>query len=68
LNNANVHQGQYVKRDDVIGFVGNTGKSTGPHLHYEVRFEGKPVDPAQFILDLDKALYSTRSKAGGVYS
>jgi murein DD-endopeptidase MepM/ murein hydrolase activator NlpD len=43
-----VHVGQRVRRYDVIALVGNTGKSTGPHLHYEVRLHGKPVDPRNY--------------------
>ena len=43
-----VHSGQNVKRGDVIALVGNTGKSTGPHLHYEVRYQDKPLDPRNF--------------------
>jgi murein DD-endopeptidase MepM/ murein hydrolase activator NlpD len=41
-------KGQKVRRYDVIGLVGNTGKSTGPHLHYEVRLNNKPVDPRNY--------------------
>ena len=44
-----VKQGQHVKRGDLIGYVGNTGASTGPHLHYEVRKNGRPVNPIDFI-------------------
>lgn len=40
-----VRTGQNVKRGEVIGWVGNTGKSTGPHCHYEVHKNGNPVDP-----------------------
>jgi len=40
--------GQRVKRADIIALVGNTGKSTGPHLHYEVHYHGKAVDPRNF--------------------
>ena len=43
-----VREGQKVRRSDVIALVGNTGKSTGPHLHYEVRLHGKPVDPRNY--------------------
>ncbi|HMP87270.1 MAG TPA: peptidoglycan DD-metalloendopeptidase family protein [Lacibacter sp.] len=41
--------GQRVKRGEVIGWVGNTGKSTGPHLHYEVHKNGRPLDPIYFF-------------------
>lgn len=44
-----VRQGQSVKRGEVIGYVGNTGKSTGPHLHYEVMKGGKHLDPIYFF-------------------
>ena len=44
-----VRSGQKVSRGEVIGWVGNTGKSTGPHCHYEVHKDGNPVDPVYFF-------------------
>lgn len=46
-----VQVGQRITKWDVLGAVGNTGRSTGPHLHYEVRINGTPVDPINYILD-----------------
>lgn len=46
-----VKAGQRVRRGDVIGAVGSTGRSTGPHLHYEVRLQGVPVNPERYILE-----------------
>ena len=41
--------GQRLKRGEIIGYVGSTGKSTGPHCHYEVRKNGRPLDPVYFF-------------------
>ena len=49
MNNLTVSKGQYVKAGDVIGGVGSTGKSTGPHLHFEIRKDGRHIDPAPLI-------------------
>jgi murein DD-endopeptidase MepM/ murein hydrolase activator NlpD len=53
-----VVEGQKVRRSDVVAKVGNTGKSTGPHLHYEVRLRGTQVDPRNyFFMDLSPEDY-----------
>ena len=46
-----VKQGDVVQRGSLVSRVGNTGQSTGPHLHYEVRFNGVAKDPSLFILN-----------------
>ena len=46
-----VREGQQVRRGDIIGFVGSTGRSTGPHLHYEVKLGGLHVNPMRYILN-----------------
>jgi murein DD-endopeptidase MepM/ murein hydrolase activator NlpD len=49
LSAFNVRFGQHLKRGQVIGYVGITGRATGPHLHYEVRVHGTPVNPLRYI-------------------
>jgi murein DD-endopeptidase MepM/ murein hydrolase activator NlpD len=53
-----VRGGEQVKRGEVIGWVGSTGASTGPHCHYEVHINGRPVDPVYFFFnDLNAEQY-----------
>jgi len=51
MSKLRVRTGQNVKRGDLIGEVGNTGLSTGPHLHYEIELNGAAVDPLKYIID-----------------
>lgn len=44
-----ISKGRRVREGDVVGYVGSTGRSTGPHLHFEVRFRGEPVDPMCYL-------------------
>jgi murein DD-endopeptidase MepM/ murein hydrolase activator NlpD len=58
LSKFNVSNGQRVKRGDLIGYVGDTGLSKGPHLHYEVLFQGQHVNPINFFQrDLSNSEY-----------
>ena len=50
LSSYTVRNGDTVRKGDLIGYVGSTGRSTGPHLHYEVRVEGKAVDPRPYMI------------------
>ncbi len=49
LSKFNIERGKQIKRGDLIGFSGNTGRSTGPHLHYEVHYYGKPQNPLDYF-------------------
>ncbi len=54
LSEIDVKIGQTVTRGQTIGLVGSTGRSTGPHLHYEVRINNQPVDPRQYLPGAEK--------------
>ena len=49
MSRLNVAKGQRVRKGDVIGFIGSTGRSTGPHLHYEVRIANEAVNPLPYL-------------------
>ena len=49
LSRFGVHDGQFIRRGQIIGYVGDSGRSTGPHLHYEVRIHDTPVNPYKFM-------------------
>ncbi|HEX7615793.1 MAG TPA: M23 family metallopeptidase [Thermoanaerobaculia bacterium] len=51
LQTARVAEGQRVSRGDLVALVGSSGRSTGPHLHYEVHTDGKPVNPLDYVLN-----------------
>lgn len=53
LQKEAVVEGQVIKRGELVGYLGNTGRSTGPHLHYEVKKFGRAVNPMDYILPLD---------------
>jgi murein DD-endopeptidase MepM/ murein hydrolase activator NlpD len=51
LDKINVDEGQKVKRGDVLGTLGNTGRSTGAHLHYEIKLNNRPVNPINYYFN-----------------
>jgi murein DD-endopeptidase MepM/ murein hydrolase activator NlpD len=58
LHKIKVKPGQVINAGQVIGLGGNTGKSTGSHLHFEIRFKGKPINPKHLISFQEKELHS----------
>lgn len=65
LSRLAVTAGQRVRKGQVLGYVGSTGSSTGPHLHYEVRMAGDAVDPTAFLSDLKEAAPAVSDLGGG---
>jgi murein DD-endopeptidase MepM/ murein hydrolase activator NlpD len=53
LSSILVHDGEHVHRGQLIALMGSTGRSTGPHLHYEVRIDGRAVNPVPFLTTAD---------------
>jgi murein DD-endopeptidase MepM/ murein hydrolase activator NlpD len=48
LSKLEVEAGNHVQRGQIIGYIGSSGRSTGPHLHYELRYHGNPIDPSKY--------------------
>ena len=68
LSRFNVTRGQRIKRGDIIGFVGSTGLSGGPHLHYEVLYKGLQINPINFFQrDLSNKEYEKLVEEGSKY-
>ncbi len=64
MSRLNVAAGQRVRKGDVIGFIGSTGRSTGPHLHYEVRVAGEAVNPIPYM-QADELRLAVNERAAG---
>ena len=65
LSGYAVGAGEMVRKGQLIGFVGSTGRSTGPHLHYEVRVAGEAVDPTPYMVDTQLASVNPTLGRGG---
>ena len=69
LSKSYVSEGDIVRRGQVIGLIGSTGRSTGPHLHYEVFYKGKHIDPVEYLKKLPGYLeYADYVRANQNYS
>ncbi len=64
LSKPLVSSGEYVKKGQVIGFVGKTGRATGYHLHFEIRIMGAPVDPLLYLPNTPNELVKIYSEEG----
>jgi len=69
LSKIYVKEGEIVQRGQVIGLIGSTGRSTGPHLHYEVLYKGRNIDPVEYLRKLPGYLeYATYVRKNQNYS
>jgi murein DD-endopeptidase MepM/ murein hydrolase activator NlpD len=68
MSRLNVAAGQFVHRGDVIGYIGTTGRSTGPHLHYEVRVNGVAVNPLPYMQGEGSAQLASAAAADALTS
>ena len=69
LSKIYVKEGELVQRGQVIGLIGSTGRSTGPHLHYEVFYKGRNIDPVEYLKKLPGYLeYAAYARKNQSYS
>ena len=71
--NKGISKGKRVNQGEIIGYVGNSGKSTGPHLHYEILYQNKQIDPMKMKLPSgkilkDKELERFKKNAKNIYA
>ncbi len=64
-SNIRVKEGQQVKRGDVVASVGMTGRTTGPHVHYEVQVNGSAVNPLKYVVDAVEIRFANEGEAAG---
>ena len=66
MSDITVTAGSRVRKGDIIGYVGSTGRSTGPHLHYEVRIDGQAVNPVPYMVESEaQRAYALAMGKGG---
>lgn len=65
LSRRYVESGQYVRKGALVGLIGSTGRSTGPHLHYEIRYNGVALDPTPYIRGMRGTVRSHNVGMGG---